>query len=344
VATFPLPDALESVAASLLERHLGRSREWFPHELVPWSAGRDFPDPLAGPDPAAQMGETAAEGVLSAGVSSALFVNLLTEDNLPGYYHAISLAFGDEGAMGEWSRRWAAEEQRHAIVIRDWITVTRRLDLVALERARMHQVTGGFRPGGRALSLSDGLVYLALQELATRISHWNTGQHLDGIGAAVMKRVAADENHHFLFYRDLASAALEVDPSETVLAIDRQVTEFQMPGTEILGFAGHAAAISAAGIYDYRVHYEQILCPVVLNHWRLESVEGLSPAAEVAREHVLARIERMRRVADRIDAQAGVGAGLVSGTGRVPAGSVPVSADSVQGDLVPGNSVPAPRS
>jgi acyl-[acyl-carrier-protein] desaturase len=301
MAKFALPEALEPVAAGLLERHLSRSREWFPHELVPWSLGRDFLDP---PDPEAELRCTATDGILAAGVASALFVNLLTEDNLPGYYHAISLGFGDDGAMGEWSRRWAAEEQRHAIVIRDWNTVTRRLDLVALERARMHQVSSGFRPGGRGVSLSDGLVYLALQELATRISHWNTGQHLDEVGAAVMKRVAADENHHFLFYRDMASAALEIDPSETVLAIDRQVTGFEMPGTEILGFAGHAAAISAAGIYDYRVHYEQILFPVVLNHWRLESVEGLSPEAEVAREHVLGRISRMKRVADRIDAQA----------------------------------------
>jgi acyl-[acyl-carrier-protein] desaturase len=25
-----------------MERHLDRSKEWFPHEHVPWSRGRDF--------------------------------------------------------------------------------------------------------------------------------------------------------------------------------------------------------------------------------------------------------------------------------------------------------------
>jgi acyl-[acyl-carrier-protein] desaturase len=309
-AEFALPEALEPVAAGLLERHLERSKEWFPHELVPWGQGRDFAPCL---DPDSASPGTEVDGALAAGVASALFVNLLTEDNLPGYYHAIATGFGHDGAMGEWSRRWAAEEQRHAIVIRDWVTVTRSVDLVALERARMCQVSSGFRPGGRAVTLSDGLVYLALQELATRVSHWNTGTHLDEVGAAVMKRVAADENHHFLFYRDLATAALGIDASEAVLAIDRQVSEFEMPGTEIMGFAGHAAAISAAGIYDYRVHYEQILLPVVLNHWHLDAVEGLSPEAEVAREHVLGRIVRMKRVADRIDAQA---------AGAIPAANV----------------------
>jgi acyl-[acyl-carrier-protein] desaturase len=296
VSIFALPDALEARAEELLHRHLARSKEWFPHQLVPWSQGRDFlPGDVDGESATAPFGP---------GITSALFVNLLTEDNLPHYFHTIASAFTPESAMGQWSRRWAAEEQRHAIVIRDWLCVTRGMDLVALERARMRQVTAGFPPKGRSETLSDGLVYLALQELATRVSHWNTGQLLDAAGAAVMRRVAADENLHFLFYRDMATAALELDPSEAVLAIDRQVTEFEMPGTGIDGFAAHAAAIAVAGIYDFRIHYEQILVPVVLQHWRLESVTGLNAAAEAAREHVLRYIGRLKRVADRMAAQA----------------------------------------
>ena len=38
----PLLAELEPTAADLLERHLATSKEWFPHELVPWSRGRDF--------------------------------------------------------------------------------------------------------------------------------------------------------------------------------------------------------------------------------------------------------------------------------------------------------------
>ena len=33
---------LEPVVGSLLERHLATTKEWFPHELVPYSRGRDF--------------------------------------------------------------------------------------------------------------------------------------------------------------------------------------------------------------------------------------------------------------------------------------------------------------
>ncbi|NBP54918.1 MAG: acyl-ACP desaturase, partial [Actinobacteria bacterium] len=33
---------LEPTAAKLYDRHMGVAKEWFPHEYVPWSRGRDF--------------------------------------------------------------------------------------------------------------------------------------------------------------------------------------------------------------------------------------------------------------------------------------------------------------
>jgi acyl-[acyl-carrier-protein] desaturase len=141
---------------------------------------------------------------------------------------------------------------------------------------------------------------VALQELATRISHRNTGKLLeDRLGYEVMARVAADENLHYLFYRDLVTAALEVDPSGMVCAIERQVREFEMPGVGIIDFAAHAAAIARAGIYDFVIHHEQILVGVVLRHWKVDELEGLDPAAEEARQSLIAHIERVGRVARR---------------------------------------------
>ena len=289
-----LREALDERASALFERHLGLSKEWFPHELVPWELGRRF---VPGE-------EFRPEGLpLPPGVASALFVNLLTEDNLPNYFQTIYEVFGGSLVLGEWARRWAAEEQRHSIVLRDWLCVTRKLDLVAVERARMSEVSSGFEAGHRGTSLTDGLVYLALQELATRISHWNTGRLLDDIGCTLLKRVAADENLHYLFYRDLVTAAMQVDPSRTVEAIDRQVTHFDMPGATLDGFAAHAAAIASAGIYDYRVHYEQVVVPVVLKNWGIETIGGLDDKAERAREHLLGWVARLRRVAERIAVQ-----------------------------------------
>ena len=37
---------LEPVVAVELERHLSVQKNWYPHEYVPWSEGRDYAGPL----------------------------------------------------------------------------------------------------------------------------------------------------------------------------------------------------------------------------------------------------------------------------------------------------------
>jgi len=289
---------LEPTVASLVDRHLAKSTEWFPHRLVPWSRAKDLPD-FALDAPADGEAWEAPIDAPPPAVASALFVNLLTEDNLPYYSMEIHRAFGAGGAWGEWARRWTAEEGRHSIVIRDWLTVTNALDPVTLERARMAQVAGGIAP--HPLSAMRGLVYVTLQELATRIAHHNTGKLLDdATGYEVMKRVAADENFHFLFYRDATTAAIELDPSNAVRAMEAEITGFAMPGVGITGFDAHAKAIAGAGIYDFAVHHDQILVPVVLRHWKLEELTGLDDDAEHARDRVLHYIARLGKVASRV--------------------------------------------
>ncbi len=291
----PLLAELTPVAERLVDRHYATTKEWFPHEHVPWERARAYEPGWAW---------SADDSPLPDAIRSALFVNLLTEDNLPYYFRDVERMFGRDDVWGEWGRRWTAEEARHSIVIRDYLTVTRAICPVELERGRMSQMAGGQTP--EPGTAAEGFVYLALQELATRISHRNTGRLLsDRAGYEVMARVATDENLHYLFYRDLASAALELDPSRMVLAIEREVLGFEMPGTGIPGFAGHAQAIARAGIYDFSVHHESILVPVVLRHWRLAELEGLSPEAEAARERVVAHIDRLGRVAKRLAARRG---------------------------------------
>ncbi|MET0727249.1 MAG: acyl-ACP desaturase, partial [Acidimicrobiales bacterium] len=284
---------LEPTAARLLDRHLASSKEWFPHDLVPWSRGRDFePDYEWSPD----------EVQLPDEVRSSLFVNLLTEDNLPYYFRTIERMFGRDSAWGVWARRWTAEEGRHSIVIRDYLTVTRAIDPVTLERARMLQVECGLVPEPE--TPHDGFAYVALQELATRIAHHNTGKLLDDrAGYEVMKKVASDENRHHLFYRDLVTAAIELDPSGMVMAIERQVRTFEMPGTGIMDFEVHAKAIAKAGIYDFTVHHDSVLVPVILRHWNLTELEGLTPEAEEARARLVKRMERIARAGRRFGAK-----------------------------------------
>ena len=157
---------LEPVAEQLLNRHLSMAKEWLPHEYIPWSLGRDFDTEPWTPD------QPRLTGVAQA----AFEVNLLTEDNLPSYHHQLLASFGHDGAWNTWSHRWTAEEGRHAVVLRDYLLVTRNIDPVALERGRMATLQQGWMPDKSALGL---LAYAAFQELATRISHRNTGRYSD---------------------------------------------------------------------------------------------------------------------------------------------------------------------
>jgi acyl-[acyl-carrier-protein] desaturase len=273
--------ALEPVVARLLDRHLDAAKEWFPHEYVPWELGRNF----------TQQPWQDGDSPLEATARTALELNLLTEDNLPYYHLALWNAFGGQGAWGEWARRWTAEEGRHSIAIRDYLLTTRAVDPVGLERERMEHVTRGYYPRGIDGPF-DALVYVTLQELATRIAHRNTGAVTrDPVAERLLIRVALDENLHYGFYRDVAAAAIELDVSAMVLAMQRQVLGFAMPGFELRSFRERAITIAAAGIYDLRIHRDQVLLPVLLKHWRLRELRGLSEPAERARDAVLSFLD-----------------------------------------------------
>jgi acyl-[acyl-carrier-protein] desaturase len=289
---------LTPTAETLYERHLTTCKPWYPHEAVPWSLGRDFvegeewnPEEYPLPDP----------------IRSALYVNLLTEDNLPYYFETINRMFGRNSVWKDWSHRWTAEEARHSVAIRDYLVITRAIDPRALEDARMAQMSGGEVP--QPETALDGMIYVALQELATRIAHRNTGRLMQQHGTEhpgtkagyeIMARVATDENFHYLFYRDITTAAIERDPSAAVQAIERQVRDFEMPGTGIIGFAKHSLAIAQAGIYNVMQHHDQILVPVILRHWGLEKLENLTAEAEQARTRLVKRIEQTGRVGKRM--------------------------------------------
>jgi len=286
---------LEPTVERLLERHLAASKEWFPHEHVPYGRGRD---PIPGETWSEADADLAGHTIDDA-VRSSLLVNLLTEDNLPYYFRTVEGLFGADGAWGTWVRRWTAEEGRHAMAIYGYLMATRAIDPHHLERCRMAQVSRGETPD--PATLHHGFVYLALQELATRIAHRSTGRMMgDPAGYDVMMRVAGDENLHQLFYRDLAAAAIEVDPDGMMVAMEEEVRNFAMPGTGIPGFVEHAKKIAAAGIYDLTVHHEQILVPVVLRTWNVEAIEGLGQAGEEARERLMKRMAKSEKVAKRL--------------------------------------------
>ena len=281
-----LAEHLTARLETALDKHLERAQVWYPHEYVPWGEAKDFAD----------LPFEEAQSRLSKEVRASVQLNLLTEDNLPGYHGAIRGVMGYSDVWRTWLDRWTAEEGRHGIALRDYLTVTRAVDPAVLEDERMLTMSAGFSSGDR-----DGLrviAYVSMQELATRVAHRNTGRFSeDPLLDKLLARISTDENLHMVLYRDLFDAALEVDPVAAMDALLTEVVGFQMPGTGIPGFVRRAAVIARAQIYDLHVHREQVLTPL-LGYWRVFERE-LPPEAEAVRDQLGLVLEEIDRRAGR---------------------------------------------
>ena len=199
------------------------------------------------------------------------------------------------------------------------------IDPVELEQLRIEQVTRGFSPGQNqqieadlfADSLFDSVIYVTFQELATRVSHRNTGKACnETIADHLLQRVSADENLHMIFYRDVSAAGFDIAPNQAMRSLHKVLTNFKMPGYAIPHFRRKAVPIASGGIYDLRIHLDDVVMPV-LKKWRiferddftgdaarlrdelgraLEELEDTCVKFEIAKQR---RLERIAKVAEK---------------------------------------------
>ncbi|WP_079628886.1 acyl-ACP desaturase, partial [Mycobacteroides abscessus] len=208
------------------------------------------------------------------------------------YHREIAMNFTMDGPWGTWVNRWTAEENRHSIAIRDYLVVTRSVDPVELEKLRMEQMTRGFSPGQNrqggdelfAESLFDSVVYVTFQELATRVSHRNTGKACaEPVADELLKHISNDENLHMIFYRNMVEAGLEIAPNQAVKSIHKVLDNFTMPGYTIPGFRRNAVTIATGGVYDPQSHLDEVVMPV-LRKWRIFERDDINGEGEWYRE------------------------------------------------------------
>ena len=270
---------LEPTVAVELARHLEIQKDWYPHDYVPWSEGRNFAGPLNGD------AWEAKDSRLSTVAQDSLVLNLLTEDNLPSYHTEIAISMGRDGAWGNWIERWTAEENRHGIVMRDYLMATRGVNPYELEDLRMAHMSQGYQTPYDNDMLHT-VAYVSFQELATRISHRNTGKISDDpICENMLQRISLDENLHMIFYRNLLGKAIDLAPNEAMRAITDVVTNFDMPGAGMPGFGRKAVQIALAGIYDMQQHLDDVVAPV-LRAWNIFDREDLSGDGQAARDEL----------------------------------------------------------
>ncbi len=285
----------------LFNRHLEAPRLWYPHEQIEWGRGESFTD----------RPWSASDYPLPEGVRSSIYVNLLTEDNLPYYTCSLFDHAPADHPIREWNHQWTMEENRHSMVMRDWVHVSRCIDPTLLEDGRRVQMRKGEVP--HPPTFADLICYVSFQERATQIAHRNTGAHLpkdDKMGRNILALIAGDETKHFLFYRDLAQAAFAIDPSAMMIATLHQISSFTMPGTGIPNFTRHAVRIAREGIYGLGQYVRDVVTPV-LALWDVSHLENLSADAEHARAELAEVVSRLAASVERLS-QRGAGSAALA--------------------------------
>ena len=292
---------LEPVVETYLNRHLGMHKDWNPHDYIPWADGKNF-YALGGQEWDPEQSQ------LSDVAQVAMVQNLVTEDNLPSYHREIAMNFGHDGAWGQWVNRWTAEENRHGIALRDYLVVTRAVDPIELEKLRLEVMTRGFSPGQNmqgglfADSLFDSVIYVTFQELATRVSHRNTGKACqETVAEQLMAKISADENLHMIFYRDVSEAGLEVAPNQAMKALHKVLRNFRMPGFLVPEFRRKAVMIAVGGVYDPRIHLNEVVMPV-LKKWRIFEREDFTGEGAALRDDLGVLIQEIEAECDKFEA------------------------------------------
>ncbi|MGV9662004.1 acyl-ACP desaturase [Nocardia niigatensis] len=287
---------LEPVVGSNIDRHLSMAKDWNPHDYVPWDDGYNFAA-MGGTDWAPEQSR------LSEVAKVAMITNLLTEDNLPSYHRIIAENFSMDGAWGTWVGRWTAEENRHAIAMRDYLVVTRSVDPVALEHDRMVHMTRGVHAPQGFGGVLDQVAYVTFQELATRVSHRSTGRVCnDPVADRLLARIAADENLHMIFYRNVTGAALDVAPDQAIEAITSVALSFTMPGHGMPNWRRNGVLMVKHGIYDLRQHLDEVLWPV-LRTWKVFERNDFTARGEKVREGLAMYLEKLEKDVIRFEEQ-----------------------------------------
>jgi acyl-[acyl-carrier-protein] desaturase len=288
---FELLESVDPVVRALLDQHQERRSHWYYHEYIPWERGLNFVD----------TPWDESQCTISPAARTSLVLNLLTEDNLPYYHSAIESHVPAGSALAQWNHLWTAEEGQHAIALRSYLLTSRNCDPRELENDRLAVMTSGYAPDWS--NPAELFAYTAAQELATRVSHRNAGKITDDPAAFdLMRLIAGDENHHFIFYKGVMAEMLRQSPSLALQGIYRTFVNFEMPGAVMPNFLRRSFEIARAGVYNLRVHHDKVIMPLI-QQWGISDLTGLTAEASQFQEKVMALPGMLAERAEKFEAR-----------------------------------------
>ena len=232
---------LNPVVERELRRHIDSEDIWYAHDYVPFEQGENFAF-LGGKD------WDPSQVTLPKVITDALEILLINKDNLAGYHRELVFSFILEEKFGRWLGRWTAEEHLHAIVLRNYLVVTREIDPTANEDVRVEHVMKGYRAD--TYSQVERLVFMAFYEREHAVFCRNLeAQITEPTLKALVGRIARDEERHEEFFANLVAHLLTTNRGEVITAIARRAAELDVVGGDIDAYADKVAHMAEAGIF-----------------------------------------------------------------------------------------------
>lgn len=158
------------------------------------------------------IGDTVTEAGL-AQFSSRLFTMYGLPTTKEGDVHS------HKGNLQRWIGEWTAEENRHGVLLRDFLWLSGRVEMGAYERT-VHM----FLEDSMDIQIGNdpyrGFVYTSFQELATQRSHANVARLAKESPTlrTICGQIASDEGYHAKAYIEFVRIFFERDPNNMMMA------------------------------------------------------------------------------------------------------------------------------
>jgi acyl-[acyl-carrier-protein] desaturase len=239
--------------------------------------------------------------------------DIITEEALPTYESWLMEVDGvtkaDPNGWSKWIRMWTAEENRHGDLLNKYVYLSGRVNMRQMEISTQYLIADGMAIG-TASDPYKNFVYTSFQEMATNISHRRTATLAKQYGNNQLSKIcgviASDEARHAKAYKSFIAKIFDIDPSEMMLAFEYMMRQkivmpahFLRQSGEKIGdtFAHFSDAAQRLGVYTTK-DYTDILESLV-QEWKIADINGLTDAAEKARDYLMALPDRFRKVAER---------------------------------------------
>ena len=287
------------------------AESWQPQDLLPAMDVEEWVDEVS------RLRQAAAG--LPDDLLVVLVGDMVTEEALPSYQAFLTRLAGvadrsgvSESPWAQWSRGWTAEENRHGDLLHQYLYLSGRVDMGAVQRTVQHLLRNGFDAGDGGDPYR-AFIYTSFQERATRISHRNVARLAQRTGDERLSRICAmiagDEARHEKAYTAFVKRIFELDSNGAMLALrDMMKDGIAMPGQYMEDgaqgdlFDAFANVAQRLGVYTAR-DYAEIMRHLI-GQWQIGSTMGLASAAAQAQDYLCDLPRRYQRLADRLDERA----------------------------------------